>query len=126
VAAIAASAADAAADNRLAPLRAAVAAKDREIAELRARLEGSDRATLDLLQGVGEICRRAAERYTSPAGPAAPQVAEEPAAPAPAEPGGETDVPGFAQGQQPGKLWRVPLVSSLVLTTGAMVVMHFL
>jgi hypothetical protein len=126
VAAIAASAADAAADNRLAPLRAAVAAKDREIAELRARLEGSDRATLDLLQGVGEICRRAAERYTSPAAPAAPQVAEEPAAPAPAEPGSETDVPGFAQGQQPGKLWRVPLVSSLVLTTGAMVVMHFL
>jgi hypothetical protein len=126
VAAIAASAADAAADNRLAPLRAALAAKDREIAELRARLEGSDRATLDLLQGVGEICRRAAERYTRPEEPPAQPIAEEPAAAASAESSSETDVPGFAQGQQPGKLWRVPLVSSLVLTTGAMVMMHFL
>jgi hypothetical protein len=125
IAALAASAADAAADNRLAPLRTALAAKDLEIVELRARLESGDRATLDLLQGVGEICRRAAERYTRPEEPAAPQIPEEPAAPAPAESVSETDVPGFAQTQPPGKLWRVPLVSSLVLTTGAMVMMHF-
>jgi hypothetical protein len=131
-AAAAASAADSTLEARTAPLQSALEAKDREIADLRARLSGSDAATLDLLQGVGEICRRAAQRIAGPpappadssAGAAEPQV--EPAAqdPGPAESAGT--VPGFAQSQPPGKLWRVPLVSSLVLTTGAMWMLHYL
>ncbi|MDR3698051.1 MAG: hypothetical protein P4L56_00365 [Candidatus Sulfopaludibacter sp.] len=125
------SAADSANEARTAPLRAALDAKDREIAELRARLTGNDEATLDLLQGVGEICRRAAQRIAGPpappaeilAGGAEPQAGAVAQDPGPAE---SADVPGFAQSQPPGKLWRVPLVSSLVLTTGAMWMMHYL
>ncbi len=131
-AAAAAYAADSTLEARTAPLQAALEAKDREIADLRARLSGSDAATLDLLQGVGEICRRAAQRIggppappaDSPAGGTEPQVETAAQDPAPAE--GEGAVPGFAQSQPPGKLWRVPLVSSLVLTTGAMWMLHYL
>ncbi|HWD00721.1 MAG TPA: hypothetical protein VG456_28390 [Candidatus Sulfopaludibacter sp.] len=125
VTSMAATAADSAAENRLAPMRAALEAKDREIAELRARLADNDRASLDLLQGVGEICRRAAERYAAP--PTAPPAPEEAVEAAPAiEPPPADDVPGFAQPQTPGRLWRVPLVSSLVLTSGVMLMMHYL
>ncbi len=128
----AASAADATLEARTAPLRAALEAKDREIADLRARLTGNDAATLDLLQGIGEICRRAAQRIAgppappaeSPAGVVEPQAGVAAQGPEPAESAG--DVPGFAQPQSPGKLWRVPLVSSLVLTTGAMWMLHYL
>ena len=124
--AMAASAADSAAENRLEPLRAALAARDREVADLRTRLVGNDRATLDLLQSVGEICRRAAERYIATPEPEPQPAAAENDPPPPAPPQSESDVPGFAQSQPPGKLWRVPLVSSLVLTTGAMVFLHYL
>ncbi len=140
MAATAASAADSTIEERIAPLRATIEAKDREIAQLRARLAGTDQATLDLLHGVGEICRRAAQRLESP-----PAIPPDPSAGStpPSEAGGappvaigpqsETEssaateeVPGFAQPATPGKLWRVPLVSSLVLTTGAMLMMHYL
>ena len=154
VAAMAASAADSAIEDRMAPLRIALEARDREVAELRARLAGSDQATLDLLYGVGEICRRAAERYVAPQAEQPPQ--EPPAAePPPPEPeansfadefrkaGGtiepppdppreefqdqsEESVPGFAQSASPGKLWRVPLVSSLIFTTGLTLALHYL
>lgn len=133
MAAMAASAAESAIEEHMAPLRAAVEAKDREIAELRARLAGSDQATLDLLQGVGEICRRAAQRLVVPQAlaPEAPATVEPPAksiddspqvACAPVEPG----IPGFAQPKPPGRLLRIPLVSSLVLTTGMMLIVHYL
>ena len=133
----AATEANAAAEERIAPLRAAVEAKDREIAELRTRLNGSDQATLDLLQGVGEICRRAAERIAVQPAPAPEAQVEADAAPpaeAPPQPDTPTaeavppgeDLPDFAQSPPPGKLWRVPLVSSLVLTTGLMLARHFL
>ncbi|SPE35256.1 conserved hypothetical protein [Candidatus Sulfopaludibacter sp. SbA3] len=155
-AAMAASAADSAIEERLAPLRAAVQAKDREIAELRARLAGSDQATLDLLQGVGEICRRAAQRFVAaeatppqtpfssmepePAAPADSPIASlddlppaasasDPELPPTGEFLGLTDgetIPGFAQPQPSSRLWRVPLVSSLVLTTGVMLMVHYL
>jgi hypothetical protein len=126
VSAMAVSAADSVIEERVAPLRAAMAAKDQEIAELRSRLAGTDQATLDLLQGVGEICRRTAERFVTPktTPPETPAAAEEPVEPQP-QAATET-VPGFAQSQPSGRLWRVPLVSSLVLTTGAMVMMHYL
>ncbi len=131
-AAAAASVTDSAIETHTAPLRAAVEAKDREIAELRARLTGHDEATLDLLQGMGEICRRAAQRIAGPPAPpsesseggAEPQAGAPAQDPGPAESAG--DVPGFAQSQPPGKLWRVPLVSSLVLTTGAVWMLHYL
>ena len=134
MAATAASAADSTIEGRIAPLRATIEAKDREIAQLRARLAGSDQATLELLHGVGEMCRQAAERLETP--PAPPQETSsgsmeppsvEPAAEVPAsgesvsETGGppaNEEVPGFAQPTPPGKLWRVPLVSSLIVTTG--------
>jgi hypothetical protein len=144
MAAMAASAAESTMEARMAPLRAALEAKDREIAELRGRLAGSDQSTLDLLQGVGEICRQAAQRLFVPPAPPpeTPASTVEPQAPAPVEaPGGSIDdsppvaaapaesdeaIPGFAQPKPPSRLWRVPLVSSLVLTSGVMLMRHFL
>jgi hypothetical protein len=156
-AAAAASAVDSAMEERMAPLRAAMEAQDREIAELRARLVGSDQATLDLLQGVGEICRRAAQRFVAPHAPPpetppgsveqnAGTPVETPAASiddlprsaaAMVEPGplpmeeagsfaGTQPIPGFAQPKPPGRLWRVPLVSSAVLTTGVVLMLRYL
>ena len=127
LAVMAASAADSAIENRMAPLRTALEARDREIAELRTRLVGSDQATLDLLQGVGEICRRAAQRIATPEAPPpeAPPETVEAEAIAPDAPVMES-VPEFAEAQPPGKLWRVPLVSSLVLTSGVMLMLHYL
>ncbi len=114
-----------AAEEHSAPLRTAMEAKDREIAELRARLTGSEQATLDLLQGVGEICRKAASRITGsePGDPPAGSSAEPPAGEPAQEPG---DAPGFTQSKTPSRLWRVPLVSSVVFTTGALMIRHAL
>jgi len=123
----------AAIDDSLAPVRAAAAVKDREIAELRQRLEDSDGAMFDLLNGIGELMRQAAARKSPPA--AAPPVAEMPAPkPEPAADAGpkspaaaveSVPVPTFAQAARPGRLWRVPLVSSMVAVTFGLMMMHY-
>jgi hypothetical protein len=141
-------------------LRAQVEQKDREIAELRQRLADIDSNVLELILGIGQICRQAAARLAPPevspehvesAGPAAKTVNEQ--APAVAEEdltgsssgevagasgssiakengdrpegAGEASLPGFAQSQKSNRLWRVPLVSSFVVATGALVFRHF-
>jgi uncharacterized protein YjbJ (UPF0337 family) len=128
VAAMAASAADSAIEDRMTPLRSALHARDNEIAELRTKLAGADQAMLDLLHGVGEICHRAAERIEGSAAPAPQGPPPPPPAAEAAEPEVKSDdsVPGFAESNPPGKLWRVPLVSSLVFTSGIMVILHYL
>ncbi len=118
-------------------LRAELEAKDREIAELRQRLADTDSNVLELILGIGQICRQAARKLGPPvasaeSGPA--QTTDPGVEPAPAAaenveaPESEYDapLPGFAQSQKPSRLWRVPLVSSLVLTTGGLVLRHFL
>lgn len=118
-------------EESLAPMRAAAAGKDREIAELRQRLEDSDGAMLDLLNGIGELLRHAAARKSPPAAavaempvpkPEPPAVTEQKALPAEV---GSVPVPAFAQAARPGRLWRVPLVSSVVAVTFGLVMMHY-
>jgi hypothetical protein len=121
----------------LAPLRAEAAAKGREVAELRQRLEDGDEAMLGLLNGIGELIRHAAGRRGAP--PAvAPIETAEPVAPTtdPASATSEaeqvadaeidTSLPAFAQPGKPGRLWRVPLVSSMAIAACGVVVMHYL
>jgi hypothetical protein len=121
-------------------LRGEIAEKDREIGELRRQLAEADTNLLDIVAGIGQICRQAAERMghsTPPAPtpipmppPAAETAHEERPAPvempAPHE-AADPPVPGFTQLQKPNRLWRVPLVSSLVLlATGGLLLAHYL
>jgi hypothetical protein len=113
-------------EERVAGLREELKAKDREITELRQRVTESDRNVLDIILGMGLLCRQAAGRLGGPVEPEEPQ----PKAPEPpqeiAKPTDSTesaeasDVPGFAQPKQESGLWRVPLVSSFLITAGLM------
>jgi phage shock protein A len=129
--------AEAVIETRLAPLRV-------EITEMRQRLAESDRSVLDLILGIGQMCRQAAERITDSA-PLPPESAPPPAntepplnatsdAPgaAPEEPGVAMDppldssAPAFTQLKRATSLWRVPLVSSFLVTTGGLLLLHYL
>jgi hypothetical protein len=174
-----ASAADAAMEMKLEPLRVESNARNREIAEVRKRMADSDRTVLDLVLAIGQICRQAAERIAGPAAappesppplsssgsglraePAPPAletpsagtimegepplnrigdplraVLEEPVPvcpPAEAEPGIVMDppleysVPAFTQLKKVPSLWRIPVASSFLLTTGGLLLLHYL
>jgi len=133
-------------------LRAALEQKDREIAELRLRLADTDTNVLELILGIGQICRQAAQRIPPAVAPVeeasggggevgrqveegSGPVEDNVGAPSPDVPEtgagldslDDSPLPGFAQSQKPNRLWRVPLVSSLVLATGGLVALrHFL
>ena len=105
--------------------REEMARKDAAIAGLRERMAHLDGSIVDLLGGIGQVCRQAAERIAPPAEgggePAAPQAAAPAPEPVPVEtPQAESEsseerVPGFAQLERPARLWRVPLVSSMLV-----------
>jgi hypothetical protein len=140
---MAAAAADAAIAGKLAPFRAELDERGREIAELRARLSESDRTVLDLILALGRMCRDLESRVTSTGGAGADSGpgAGVPAPPAETGTGGaggpvavapeatpETapdPLPGFAQSPEAGRQWRVPLVSSF-LVTGGLLLLHYL
>ncbi len=124
-------------------LRQEIGQKEGEIAELRQQLAEADTNLLDVVSGIGQVCRQAAERMASPtpptpgpvtspagvlkAGIAPHDEAGETESEAPADSSGETPLPGFAQPQKPNRLWRVPLVSSLVmLATGGLILIRYL
>jgi hypothetical protein len=107
---------------------AVAVAKDRQIDELRRKVEENDIAMTEFLNGIGELIRHAGSRKTvaAEAIAATPVEPEQPAAP-PADPAGiEDPLPAFAQPGKPGRLWRVPLVSSMVIATWGVVMMHYL
>jgi phage shock protein A len=132
-----AAAAEAVIETKLVPLRV-------EITEMRQRLAESDRAVLDLILAIGQMCRQAAERITDAAPPppesAPPPSHTEPplngtgdslrAAPeepgVPMDPSFESPAPDFTQLKKATSLWRVPLVSSLLVTTGSLLLLHYL
>jgi hypothetical protein len=141
-------------DGRFAEMRAELAAKNAEIAQLRRQVAESSSASRDLLMAIGQACRDAAERVT-PAAPdseakppqppappaeparlpsariAAPEAAAKPVEPArvalPIEPNplAGLQAPAFTQIGRPGKSWRLPLVSSFLLTTAGMFLIRF-
>ncbi|HLK62952.1 MAG TPA: hypothetical protein VKU19_05910 [Bryobacteraceae bacterium] len=116
-------------------LRAELEEKEREITELRQRIADTDTNVLELVLGIGEICRQAAQKIlpvaSEPPVEAVPGPPEEPAVAAPVEIAGaphkaSPESSAEPEVQKPSRLWRVPLVSSLVLATGGMVLRHFL
>ena len=144
-------------DDRLAPLRAEVQQKERELAELRQRLAESERSVLDVVLAIGEVCRHAADRIggpgeaaqsqpeaegaipaaaepvSAPAPGAIPEVPPAPAAetpPAPqlaADPSLAQSIPDFLHETNRRATWRIPLVSSFLVTTfGCLLLMHYL
>jgi cytochrome c553 len=115
------------------------AAVQEKLAPIQQRTMQSERALIDLLKGIGAVCREAAQNMklpddNGPGGSAPPPEDEKPenvqtvesqpelereAPPieAPADPA--MPLPSFAQPpQKPSKLWRIPLVSSLAAIGG--------
>jgi uncharacterized protein (UPF0335 family) len=132
-----ASAAEAVIETKLVPLRV-------EITGMRQRLAESDRAVLDLILAIGQMCRQAAERITDPA-PLPPESAPPPSNTEPPvngtsdslraaqeepdvsmDPPFESSAPAFTQLKKATSLWRVPLVSSFLVTTGGLLLLHYL
>jgi len=146
-------------EEQLAPLRSEIRHKEQELAELRERLVESERSVLDVILGMGALCRQAAERINSPrettrtappppapaatkaesllkseAAPPPPavatpaQVAKVETMPAPqglGEPALAPSIPDFLpEGNH--RNWRIPLVSSFLVSTGYLVLMHYL
>jgi hypothetical protein len=114
--------------GQIEPLRSQLDNKDREIAELQDCLADHDRTMFEAVSAIGETCREAVSRIS---GPRVPPAAA--AAPAQVDMQGdgepvETAAPGFAQTQNNSKLWRVPLVSGLVLAIcgGGVAIFHYL
>jgi hypothetical protein len=166
---LAASAVEAAIEERMVPLRAELAARNAEIDGLRRQVAGADRNMLDVLLAIGRICQEVSGRMTGPVAPPPAEPAparsaelEPPSAamPEPAEtlaPAGEAETPPpfppveppserngktgsqpqsldalplsaptFGQIRGAGRPWRIPLVSSFLLTTAGLALMRLL
>ena len=106
-------------------LREEIERKDSEIAEMRQRLSHLDTNVVGLISGIGQLCRQAAEQIAPPAA-ACGHSGEQPSDSAAEPETPETPLPGFAQPPKPSGLWRVPLVSSVVVAAGGLVLMHFI
>jgi len=140
IGAAAAAAVAASLEESLAPLRAEVARKERELAEIQNRLRENEQNALEVILAIGQVCHQAAERISGPSHPQPGAPAEagdapEPRAPtpiAPEPPAVETNSatgiapPAFTQPAAPGRLWRIPLVSSLLISTAGLVLLHYL
>ena len=107
-------------EERLAALREQVETKTGEIAALQQRLQESDRNVLEVILGMGELCRQVGERLSHQPKPE-PQT--DAASPGEMPPPG--DVPGFAQHSGRSVL-HIPLLSSLALTAIGLFVLHLL
>jgi len=128
-------------EGNLAPLRAQVTGKEREIADLRQRMADGERTVLDALLAVGEVCSKAAERLGRRA-PAPPDSAAPPDVGAPSpevesgegpagDPGGPVRLAAVeareaAEPKGQSRPWRVPLVSSFMLATTGLLLLHYL
>jgi hypothetical protein len=108
-------------------LRSELAQKDAELDQVRQIARRSEQYVHGMLLTIGQMCTEAAERM-APAAAAEPPASqaemavepepaaspEEPAEAVTENPHGEP-VPIFSQAQKPGRVWRIPLVSSLLL-----------
>lgn len=118
----------AAMERKLEPLAAALAEKDSAIAELRERALRAESQMAGMLESIGQSYLAAARRSAAQAEPS-PQ---EP--PAPKPPASETESPAepaagaplFADGRKPGRVWRIPLVSSFVLAIASVALLRLL
>jgi hypothetical protein len=85
------------------------------------QMESAQQSLRELLGAIAKLCQEAAVRME----PSAVAPADPPPPAESASPDAEDNaVPGFAQAQKPGRLWRVPLVSSMVVAVGGFLLMH--
>ncbi|HUI82446.1 MAG TPA: hypothetical protein VLY24_31205 [Bryobacteraceae bacterium] len=108
----------AAVDEKLGALREQVEAKAAEITTLQERLQESDRNVLEVILGMGELCRQVGERLSH-------QPKKEPSDAESAEMPPSAGVPGFAQHSGRSVL-HIPLLSSLALTAVGLYLLYFL
>src|ERR1017187_3772545 len=127
-------------EESLAPLCAEAARKERELAEIQNRLRESEHNALEIILAIGQVCRQAAERISGPSHPqpgAPADAGDAPSPPAPTpiapeppalETHSSTGIapPGFTQPAAPSRLWRIPLVSSLLISTAGLLLLHYL
>jgi hypothetical protein len=129
IGAAAAAAVAASLEESLSPLRAEAAQKERELGDIKNRLRESEHNALEVILAIGQVCRQAAERISGPSSPS-PDAPSTPIAPAPpaVETNSATGVepPAFTQPTAPGRLWRIPLVSSLLISTTGLLLLHYL
>jgi chromosome segregation ATPase len=116
-------------EQRLAPLREELERKNQEIAELRQRTQDTDTAVFDFVASMGQLCRDAAGRFGAPreVPPATPSTPPEAEAEADPDPVTEVKAPSFGELKRPSGLWRMPMVSSLIVAAGgAALLAHYL
>jgi hypothetical protein len=110
---------------------ARLSGKDQQIAELRERVDNQERNVRNLVMALGQSCVKAVEQ-------AAPSGSPDPPAPASSTVGGgdtpsengvgpamDADLPGFARARPRRPLWRPPIVSSFLLATGGLLLLHY-
>ena len=107
----------AAVEERLGVLREQIEAKASEISTLQERLQESDRNVLEVILGMGEMCRQVGERLSHHPKP------QENADTAEVPP--SVGVPGFAQHSGRNVL-HIPLLSSLAITAVGLYLLYFL
>lgn len=110
-------------EEQVLPLRAELDAKDRELQQLRQKLADSDRNAANMMLAIGQACRDAAERISPSVAAEFKPEAIEMQPPVPEAPvvaaGSDEGLPGFVQAKPPGKLLRIPLVSSMAMAIAA-------
>ncbi len=127
-------------EDRLAPLREELERKNQEIAELRTRTRDTDAAVFDFVASMGQMCRETAEKLGGPKETAPPPTPVPPSPPSPeaqtpdplvpdatASETAEASPPSFGELKRPAGLWRIPMVSSLIVAAGgAALLAHYL
>jgi chromosome segregation ATPase len=109
----------AAVEEKLGALREQIDAKASEITTLQERLQDSDRNVLEVILGMGELCRQVGERLSQH------PKKESGDADSPPEIPPSAGVPGFAQHSGRSVL-HIPLLSSLALTAVGLYLLYFL
>jgi len=110
----------AAVEEKLGALHEQIETKASEIAALQERLQVSDRNVLEVILGMGEMCRQVGERLSHQPKKESPADAD-----APPEMPPSGGVPGFAQHSGRSVL-HIPLLSSLALTAVGLYLLYFL
>jgi DNA repair exonuclease SbcCD ATPase subunit len=111
----------AAVEEKVGALREQIEAKSTEISTLQERLQESDRNVLEVILGMGELCRQVGERLKQHPVPKEPPADSD--SPSDISPSG--GVPGFAQHSGRSVL-QIPLLSSLALTGVGLYLLYFL
>jgi len=109
----------AAVDEKVEALREQIETKAAEISSLQERLQESDRNVLEVILGMGELCRQVGDRLSHQ-----PKKESSNDSTAPPEMPAGSAVPGFAQHSGRSVL-HIPLLSSLALTAVGLYLLYF-